>query len=195
MKLVTKKGIAMLKYMILVAALCCAGCQSSQIAQSGSSGTSDLAVLPRSEKISVRVEKYVTSYDVEVQRAIRVYSGNGEPDQWNVVSAPRVSGYPEKWRYTEAAINRDGQKSKASYVLNGELVEISLEPGAHLIAKVLPERQNTARVVGIYSHSRLTGHGMEVFSVPFDISCVLGELNVVYLEELDAGPSIVRGGK
>lgn len=182
----------MLKTMMLLAVLCCAGCQTPQPA---SEKTPYQDSSRRAEKISVRVEKYVTSYDVEVQRAVRVYSEDGEADHWQVVSAPRVSGYPEKWRATEATVNPSAYAAKASYLLDGEMLEISLEPGAHLIAKVLPEKQNTARVVGVFSQSKISDQGMEVFSVPFDLSCTFGELTVVYLEEIDIDAVMMSVGQ
>ncbi len=171
----------MLKYMMLLAVLGCVGCQTTRpVSQEAPYQES----ARRGEMISVRVEKYVTSYDVEVQRAVRVKAAGGG-DQWNVISAPRVSGYPEKWRFSESAVPPKGHAAKASYLLDGEQLEVSLGPGAHLIAKVIPEKQNTARVVGVFSQTKISGEGLEVFSVPFDLSCAFGELSVVYLEEID----------
>ena len=171
----------MLKYFALIGALCCTGCQSTQ--PSATESRSQGGVV-RIEKFSLRVEKYVTSYDVEVQRAVFAPSPESGKSEWTVVSAPRVSGYPEKWRTNESIINPTEYSSKASYLLNGEMVEVSLEPGVHLIAKVLPVMQNTARVIGIFSESTETPLGMEVISIPFDITCPFGELNVIYHEQI-----------
>ncbi len=173
----------MLKYIMLLAILCGAGCQTTQPLFEGTPAQMSSR---RSKKISVRVEKYVGSYDVEVQHAVQ----NDDSEEWDVLSAPRVSGYPEKWRHTLSAIPQDGYKVKASYLLGGEMIDISLEPGAHLIAKVLPLKQNTSRVIGIFSQTKKSKKGLEVFSVPFDISCGFGELTVVYLEDIDAGAVI-----
>ena len=172
----------MLKYAMLIAILCCAGCQTTQTA-TGSATVQDSP--RRSEKLTLRVEKYVTSYDVEVQRSILTSPKGSDEQRWTVVSAPRVSGYPNRWKTTESILNPVEPVATASYLLNGEMVKISRDPGVHLTAKILPERQNTARVIGVFSSTKMTAKGEEVFSVPFDVSCLLGELNVIYLEEFN----------
>ena len=93
----------MLKYIMLLAILCGVGCQTTQpLPHEASIQVSSR----RSEKVSVRFEKYVGSYEVQVQRAVRA----DESAEWAVISAPRVSGYPEKWRHTPAAIQPDAEK-------------------------------------------------------------------------------------
>ena len=176
----------MLKYAALLIALCCVGCQTTQTTTETVT-RQDPSL--KSEMLSLRVEKYVTSYDVEVQRAVLTDS---ETDQWAVISAPRVSGYPDSWRTTESILNPVEPAATASYLLNGEMISISLDPGTHLVAKVLPVRQNTARVIGIFSEAKATENGLEIFSVPFDISCVLGELNVIYREEIDTQAALMN---
>ncbi|MEE9367403.1 MAG: hypothetical protein V3V05_00920 [Pontiella sp.] len=178
----------MLNYLILIAVLCCAGCQSTP---SSAKGEPSSSVFPRSEKLSLRVEKYATSYNVEVQRAVLTPSSVGGTREWNVVSAPRVSGYPENWLNNESIIIPVKRASKASYLLNGSMVDVSLDPGVHLIAQVLPVMQNKVRVIGIFSESRETPLGMEVISIPFDIICPFGELNVIYHEEIDVNSSLM----
>ena len=178
----------MFKYLILIAVLCCAGCQSTP---SSVNGGPPSAVSRRSEKLSLRVEKYATSYDVEVQRAVLTPSSVGGKGEWNVVSAPRVSGYPENWLNNESIIIPVKRSSKAAYLLNGAMVDVSLDPGVHLIAQVLPVMQNTVRVIGVFSESKETPLGMEVISIPFDITCPFGELNVIYHEEIDVNSSLM----
>lgn len=172
----------MFKYLLLIAVLCCFGCQTPH---SGVNNDTYVKASVHGEKISVRVEKYASSYDVEVQRAVKVMPIGSLEEEWSVIAAPRVNGYPEKWMHTDAAVKTNGYAAKSSYLLNGEIVEISLEPGVHLIAKVLPIKQNTARVLGVIAQSTMASDGLEVISVPFDLVTGFGELNVVHLEKID----------
>ncbi|MEA2068764.1 MAG: hypothetical protein U9P12_06150, partial [Verrucomicrobiota bacterium] len=132
---------------------------------------------------------------VAVQHAIRKKAGNGEVDQWVVVSSPRVSGYPGKWRRTEEPADPIGYRSTASYLLDGELVGISLLPGVHLVAKVLPESQNTVRVMGVFSRIGAAGHGKNEVSIPFDLICTVGDLNVIYEKKANVDPVVVAADK
>ena len=157
----------MLKYVMLIAVLCTFGYQTPQSASKDAVFTKASV---HDKKISVRVEKYVSSYDVEVQRAVRVQPLNGGAEEWNVIAAPRVNGYPEKWIHTSDAVKTNEYAAKSSYLINGEVVEISLEPGVHLIAKVMPIKQNTARVVGVIAQSTMKNDNLDFISVPFDLT-------------------------
>jgi len=179
--------MALLKFAMLITVVCCAGCQTTR-------PTADTAGMPagspRSEKLFLRIEEYVSNYDVEVQRAVLNPAATSREDQWKVVSAPRVSGYPEKWRTTEEADDSDAVSAKTSYLLAGEMVSITLAPGSHLVAKVMPDKQNTARVIGIFSESKETPLGLEVLTVPFDAYCTIGEFVLIYNEEVDLEPML-----
>ena len=180
----------MLKYMVLAAVACCAGCQTTQ-----QTAGMKLEINSESERLSLRVEKYVNTYDVSVQHAVQKQAGNGGAVQWVVVSSPRVSGYPGKWRRTEESADPVGYRSTASYLLDGELVGISLRPGVHLVAKVLPESQNTVRVMGVFSRIGASGHGRNGMSIPFDLTCTVGDLNVIYEKGASIDPVVVAAGE
>lgn len=156
------------KKLLLVVLLACAGCQTARHAS---------IPVPRplapggTEQVALRLEKYVDTYDVVVQREVLAQNQGDGSDEWKVVSARLVSGYPEKWR--SAPEDVEGKRSpEISFLLNGEMVKTSPSSDSTLVAKVLPQTENTARVLGVFTH--------EAMVVPFDVTCGLGEFVVVY---------------
>ena len=94
-----------------------------------------------------------------------------------------TSGYPGTFRFSEGSPSGNESDRTGTYLLNGEPVRVSHEPGVHLIVKVVLELQNTACVLGVYVQVSQVGGHFEPFSFPFDISCNLGEVLQLYSRE------------
>lgn len=71
---------------------------------------------------------------------------------------------------------------KGTYRIGGEEIEVSLDAGIRLTAKVNPETSNTARVSGVFV--QVDAETGERFATPFDVTCVEGI--VVVLQRSDA---------
>ncbi len=169
----------MFKYLMLFALLCCAGCQTTTpTIEPIDSPRAPIAT--NNEKLLLRVESLVGTYDVDVQRAVLRGADRTNKDQWAIAAASRVSGYPNAWRTSDDFPDPASAALKGTYALDGENIEISLDPGARVIAKVLPESRNTARVVGVFVHVVESPTGPRVFDMPFDIKCVVGEVVVAH---------------
>ncbi len=168
-------------WIILAGILCIvAGCQTTT---SDPGGALASATLDRNEKLLLRVDQLVGTYDVTVQRAALNGEDPKQKDQWAIIGSAGVEGYPGKFRATESA-EPIGGAALESFLLDGTPVKISQQPGTHLIAKVIPERQNTARVVGVFVQVSSVGKQVESFSVPFDLTCDMGRVYEVYAREI-----------
>lgn len=166
----------MCRYLVLFAMLCGAGCQTTE-----KSSLNGSVAFNRSERLSVRLNMYLDSYDVEVKRSVLESWANVTNEQWQVVGTSKASGYPEKWRSSSViTTNLVGYTSGASVILDGEQVDVPLEPGVHLEVKVLPETQDIARVIGVFSQVTIVDQDLEEVLIPFDVICTLNEPKVVY---------------
>ncbi|MDF7823669.1 hypothetical protein P4B35_06550 [Pontiellaceae bacterium B12227] len=172
----------MLKYVMLLLLLCAAGCQTTGTGES--SVAAPVRQLDRSEKLLLRIEKIVGTYEVVVQRAALTGNDPKQIEDWAIVGSASASGYPGTFRTSEDAVSVNDSGRTATYLLDGEPVKVSHEPGVHLIVKVIPELQNTARVLGVYVQVTQEGDHLESFSFPIDISCNLGEVLQLYSKEL-----------
>lgn len=172
----------MLKYVMLLLLLCAAGCQTT------GTGETAVAVPPsqaeRNEKLLLRIDKIVGTYEVVVQRAALNGQDPKQKEGWDIIGSASTSGYPGTFRFSEGSPSVNDSGRTGTYLLDGEPVTVSHEPGVHLIVKVIPELQNTARVLGVYVQVTQVGDDFESFTFPFDISCNLGEVLQLYSKVL-----------
>lgn len=176
----------MIRYFLLVALCASTGCQTTQTTVAGPRVATE--PFSRIEQLSIFVENYLDTYDLVVQRAAleKDAAGNGD---WAIVGAPRVTGYAERWLAKLSDQELSGYASKSLYLLNGEVVELTVRPGIQLMAKVIPQKGNLIRVVGIYSQAEVTALGLEEFTLPFDTECATGSRIVFYRKEYYRGSS------
>ena len=170
----------MFKLLMLFTLFCCAGCQTTTIEPVEPVAASPVAVATNSEKLLLRVETLVGTYDVDVQRAVLHGPDRTRKDQWAIAAAASVSGYPNVWRTSDDFPDPASAAVKGTYLLAGDSIEVSLDPGVRMIAKVVPESRNTARVVGVFVHVKDSSAGPTIFDMPFDVKCVLGEVVVAH---------------
>lgn len=166
---------------IILAGLLCitAGCQTTTSATRDYSAS---ATGDRNEKLLLRVDQLVGVYEVTVQRAAHDGVDPKQKDQWAIIGSADIEGYPGRFRSTEGAKPTAGA-AQESFLIDGTPVKISQQPGTHLTAKVLPEHQNTARVVGVFVQVTPVGKHFETFSIPFDLTCDMGRVYEVYARE------------
>lgn len=171
----------MLRFWIVLAGLTVftAGCQTT------TTGGAAPPVTPvdRSEKLLLRVDQMVGTYSVTVQRAACTGNDPKDKDQWAIVGTGEVDGYPGKFRMTPGGAP-EADAGREIFLLDGSPVEVSQEPGTHLVVKVMPELQNTARVVGAYVQVQSVGGYQESFRVPFDLTCNMGRVYEVYSRDV-----------
>ncbi len=172
----------MFKYVALIVLLCAAGCQTTQT--NGTAAGGDLKSIDRNEKLLLRIEKIVGTYEVVVQRAALKGNDLKEKDQWGIIGSASVSGYPGTFRASEETRPIPNSSRIGTYLLDGTPVKISQESGEHLIVKIIPEMQNTARVVGVFVQVTPIGSCYDTFSLSFDLSCNLGEVVELYSKEV-----------
>ena len=179
----------MFKYAMLLLVLCVAGCQTTQLEETPD--LSSTTLIDQSEKLLIRIDKIVGTYDVVVQRF--VFNGDQPDDEneWEILGTARVSGYPGTFRTLEEALPVVEGERKATFLLDETVQEISHEPGVHMIVKVEPELQNTARVVGVYVQVTTVGDAFETFTMPFDIKVNLGDVLQLYSKEVPVAVSVL----
>ena len=168
----------MFKYFVFLMLICVTGCQTTQTA----AVVVEPVAIERSERLLLRAEKMVGTYEVRVQRVALVGEDADVIANWEVDGSVAVSGYPGTFRRSEGAV--EDAARVGSYLLAGDWVKVSHEPGVHLVVKVLPELQNTARILGVYVHVTSVGEHFETFSYPFDVHCNLGDVMLLYSKEL-----------
>jgi len=159
------------------------GCQTTE---TSTAQQREKGFVERSEKLLLRVDQIVGTYDVKVQRAICDGANPMRRDQWIIIGSSEVEGYPGTFRISEGGVPLE-HSVKETFLLDGMPVDISQEPGVHLIAKVLPVHQNTARVVGVFVQVKPSGEHVETFSMPFDIKCDMGKVYEVYSRKMPVG--------
>ena len=169
------------KLLLLAALAGAAGCQTTS-----TNGPASVAVgaHEKSEKLLLRIDKIVDTYSVNVQRVELQGANPKQTDHWSVAASAEVSGYPGTFRKSDGTIPMAAAVRKGTFLLDGTPVECALDPGVQLVLKVVPELQNTARIVGIFSQTRMTPNGVETFSLPFDVRCDLGKVVVLYQKDL-----------
>lgn len=172
----------MFKFFALLGLLAClTGCQTTGTGGSQKQG----GAADRTEKLLLRVDQFVGTYEVKVQRAVMTGADPKQRDQWAIVGSSEVEGYPGKFRSSESSAPAENG-TKQTFLLDGTSIAVSQEPGTHLIAKVLPVHQNTARVVGVFVHVSPAG----TFSMPFDVHCDMGRVYEVYSRELPVSDEV-----
>ena len=172
----------MFKYIMLLLMVCAAGCQTTGTGESSVAAQS--RQVDRNEKLLLRIEKMVGTYEVIVQRAALNGSDPKQKADWAIVGSASASGYPGTFRISEDSESVNDSGRTGTYLLDGEPIRVSHELGVHLMVKVVPELQNTARVIGVYVQVTQVGDCFETFNLPFDIRCNLGEVLQLYSKEL-----------
>lgn len=157
-----------------------AGCQTTATGGGTAAGGEHAA---HCEKLLLRVDQLVGTYSVTVQRAACTGNNPHKKELWTTIGTGEVDGYPGKFRMSAGGKPEPGA-AREIFLLDGSPVEVSQEPGTHLVVKVVPELQNTARVVGAYVQVTPAGGYMETFSVPFDLKCDMGRVYQVYARDL-----------
>ena len=172
----------MLKGVILLMLICVSGCQT--VSTGSAVEVAQTVSVERRERLLLRTEKMVGTYEVMVQRIALVGESPRVSADWKIEGTVVASGYPGKFRRSEDSLAVADTARIGSYLLAGEVTKISHEPGVHLVVKVIPELQNTARVLGIYVQVTQVGEHFETFSYPFDVHCNLGEVIQLYSKEI-----------
>ncbi|QBG48129.1 hypothetical protein EGM51_12255 [Verrucomicrobia bacterium S94] len=157
---------------LLAVGVCLAGCQTTETGRAQNA----MKTAMRNEKLLLRVNQLIGTYEVRVERAALEGTDPKQKDQWAIIGSAGVEGYPGKFRASDGTEEKDGVMQE-TFLLDGTPVKVALEPGTHLVAKVIPELQNTARVVGVYVQVPDSGG---VFSMPFDLVCDMGRVYEVY---------------
>lgn len=176
----------MLKYLIASVMLMCAGCQTTTTGPE--SVKAGKPAVPASEKLLMRADILIDTYEVTVQHAVLKGADPSDRNQWGIMGSTRVSGYPGSWRSTPGLMELSDDVTKASYFLNGEKVDVAVRPGTHLLTKVLPDSQNSARIVGVFITATMTPAGLDICSMPFDVSATVGQIVVLYQKDAPVVP-------
>jgi hypothetical protein len=173
-----KNGGTMLKHLLVLVLLGTAGCQSGKNT-AGRSAAYSFNGNP--ERLVVWLEKYVDTYDVAVHRAVLTFNGATLKDDWVPVASAVASGYPGAWRKSAEGTDIATDGINIQVMLDGEQIAVPLSRQARVVAKVIPDTENTARVVGVYVQGAQPENGLAELCVPFDIRTGLGKLSVIYL--------------
>lgn len=160
------------------------GCQTTQT-------KAPVVIRPSKEIVSVRVDKNLDHYEVDVQQADYRLDGNNEVVEQSkeVLSAPKVTGAPNKWLCVNAGEKHKGLDYKISCLIDGEMVDLPVLAGVNLTAKTIPLDGNNVRVKGIFASFMFDENRQLIgLSLPFDAVCTLDEEKVLYEKETKLEP-------
>ena len=141
----------MIRILTLLTILTCVGCQTAE---------HTCPIIPQTEKVTVKTQRInnrgmiANSSDKNTEYEVQLYKEN------KVASAPKLTTKPNEWANIDVAIDIGPIDQTANVLIEDEIISINCEPGIHLNVKVIPLKEDTVHLKGVYALSKAPGKNL-----------------------------------